>query len=77
MVYNVNDNRIKLGDWFFELDTQNNLHVYAKGMEYFDMVSIGYECISSIFFNSFEVILRPSLDPTKSSLYFESATLAL
>lgn len=43
MVYNVNDNRIKIGDWFFEMDTQHNLHVYAKGMEYFDMVRIGYE----------------------------------
>lgn len=43
MIYEVNDNRIKLGDWFFEMDTQYNLHVYAKGMEYFDMVRIGSE----------------------------------
>lgn len=43
MVYNVTDNRISIDGWFFEMDTQYNLHVYAKGMEYFDMVRIGYE----------------------------------
>ena len=42
MVYEVTDNRISIDGWFFEMDTQNNLHVYAKGMEYFDMVRIGY-----------------------------------
>lgn len=42
MVYEVTNNRISIDGWFFEMDTQYNLHVYAKGMEYFDMVRIGY-----------------------------------
>lgn len=42
MIYEVSDNRITIGEWFFEMDQQNNLHIYAKGMKYFDMVEIGY-----------------------------------
>jgi len=42
MVYEVSDNRLTLDGYFFEMDTQHNLHVYAKNMEYFDMIKIGY-----------------------------------
>ena len=42
MVYEVNDNRLKIEPWFFEMDTQNNINVYAKGLEYYAIIKVGY-----------------------------------
>lgn len=42
MIYNVTDNRVTIKGYFFEMDTQNTIHVYAKNMEYFDMINVGY-----------------------------------
>lgn len=42
MVYEVSDNRLTIADYFFEMDTENNLHIYAKGMRYLDKVEIGH-----------------------------------
>ena len=30
MIYEVTDNRILLGKYFFDMDAENNIHVYAK-----------------------------------------------
>lgn len=30
MIYEVTDNRVLLGKNFFDMDTENNIHVYAK-----------------------------------------------
>lgn len=52
MIYNVTDNRISIGYYFFEMDTDNNIHIYTKGMKYFDIIKIGYY----IEFNKFKEI---------------------
>lgn len=33
--------KITIDGWFFEMDQRNNMHVYDKKMEYFDMIRIG------------------------------------
>lgn len=43
MIYELGDYRLSLDGYFFELDSLNNMHVYAKGMEYIDMVEIGFK----------------------------------
>lgn len=44
MIYEVNDNRITLDNYFFEADELNNIHVYKNGtMEYLDMIEIDYK----------------------------------
>lgn len=40
MVYEVTDNRIKIGDYFFEMDTENNIYVYGKGLKFLDKIEI-------------------------------------
>ncbi len=30
MIYEVTDNRVLLGKYFFDMDVENNIHVYAK-----------------------------------------------
>lgn len=30
MIYEVTDNRVLLGKYFFDMDTENNIHVYTK-----------------------------------------------
>lgn len=41
MDYDVITNKITIDGWFFEMDQRNNMHVYDKNMEYFDMIRIG------------------------------------
>ncbi len=43
MIYEVGEYRISLDGYFFELDSLHNIHVYAKDMEYIDMVEVGFE----------------------------------
>ncbi|MGN9160057.1 hypothetical protein [Clostridium sulfidigenes] len=38
MAYEVGENRLTLDVYSFEMDTRNNIHVYAKGMRYFGMI---------------------------------------
>lgn len=42
MMYEVTDNRIKIGDYFFEMDTEHDIHIYAKGMKYIDKIQVGH-----------------------------------
>lgn len=41
MDYDVSIHKITMDGWFFEMDQSNNMHVYDKNMEYFDMIRIG------------------------------------
>ncbi len=50
MFYNVTDNRISIGDYFFEMDTEHNIHIYSKGMKYISCV----EFSSSMSFDKFK-----------------------
>lgn len=43
MIYEVGEYRISLDGYFFELDSFNNIHIYAKDMEYIDMVEVGFK----------------------------------
>lgn len=52
MIYNVTDNRVSIDDYFFEMDTNNNIYIYAKGMKYIDIIKVGYY----IDFNQFKEI---------------------
>lgn len=49
-MYEVSDNRIALDEYFFEMDTRYNIHVYEKGMKYFDMI----ENTSKLNFDEFK-----------------------
>lgn len=52
MIYNVTDNRVSIDDYFFEMDTNNNIHIYDKEMKYIDIIKVEYY----IDFNKFKVI---------------------
>lgn len=52
MIYNVTDNRISIDDYFFDMDTDNNIHIYIKGMKYIDIIKVGYY----VDFNKFKEI---------------------
>lgn len=41
MVYEVTDNRITIGGYFCEMDTENNIHIYGRGMKHIDNIPIG------------------------------------
>ncbi|MDU1978511.1 MAG: hypothetical protein E6726_08905 [Clostridium sp.] len=42
MIYNITDNRISIDDYFFEMDTNNNIHIYTNGMKYLGIIKVGY-----------------------------------
>ncbi len=42
MIYNITDNRVSIDYYFFEMDTENNIHIYSKGMKYLTVIEIGY-----------------------------------
>lgn len=42
MMYELTDNRVSIGDYFFEMDTENNIHIYGKGLKYLDKIEIGH-----------------------------------
>lgn len=41
MIYEVTDNRITIDGYFFEMDTENTIHIYGMGMKYLDKIEIG------------------------------------
>lgn len=51
MVYELTDNRITIGDYFFEMDTNNIIYIYGKGMKCIDKIEIGH----SMNFEKFKI----------------------
>lgn len=50
MLYEVSDNRIEIDEYFFEMDSTNyNIHVYKKGMVYFDMIEVNSKMPYDVF----------------------------
>lgn len=40
MNYDLSIHKITINGWFFKMNQRNNMHVYDKNMEYFDIIRI-------------------------------------
>lgn len=58
MIYEVTDNRITIDEYFFEMDTNNSIHVYAKVLKDIGIMRIG----KSLSFDVFEKICKKWLE---------------
>lgn len=49
MIYEVTDNRISIDGYFFEMDTNNTIHIYAKGLKSIGLMRVGKPLSFNVF----------------------------